>query len=146
MIFFDTTNLKNDKIYLSLIKTDEAVPEKKRVPDYQFDICLSDGTKIGYCNLRIDNSELTKFCGNIGYGINENYRGHKYSALAVELLIKLAKKHGLKYVLITCSPDNTASNKICEFLNAEFVETVDVPPIHEMYPEHKKLNIYRIKL
>lgn len=72
MIFYDTNDLKTSEIYLSLIKTHEADIERKWVPSYQFDICLLDGTKIGFCNLRIDNTELTKYCGNIGYGIDEN--------------------------------------------------------------------------
>ena len=144
-IFFNTGDLKTDEIYLSLAGTYEAIPERKWVPSYQFDICLSDGTKVGYCNFRVDNSELTKFCGNIGYGIDKKYRGHKYSLMASELLLKLAKKHNLKYILINCSPDNIASNKICRLLNADFIETATIPSDHEMYRKGKeKINIYRI--
>ena len=147
MQFFDTSNLKDNEIYLSLTGTYEEIPEKKWVPSYSFDICLLDGTKIGFCNFRIDNSELTKYCGNIGYGIDENYRGHHYSACASKLLLKLAKKHNLKYVLINCEPDNIVSNKICQSLNAEFIETVDIPKTHEMYYEGKRqMNIYKIKI
>ena len=146
MIFYDTNDLKTSEIYLSLIKTHEADIERKWVPSYQFDICLLDGTKIGFCNLRIDNTELTKYCGNIGYGVDEKHRGKKYSARASKLLLKLAKKHDLKYVLITCAPNNIASNKICQSLNAEFIEIVDVPQAHEMSQEYDRLNIYKIEL
>jgi tagatose 1,6-diphosphate aldolase len=147
MEFFNTNDLRDNEIYLALIATHEAIPEKKWVASYSFNICLLDGTKIGFCNFRIDNSELTKYCGNIGYGIDEKYRGHRYSASASKLLLPLAKKHGLKYVLINCEPDNAASNKICQLLNAKFTETVDIPETHEMYQEGKRqMNIYKIKL
>ena len=147
MIFFETDDLRNDKIYLSLTGTGEAVPERKWVPGYSFDICLTDGTKIGFCNFRVDNSELTKYCGNIGYGIDEKYRGHHYSAEASKLLLKLAEKHGLKYVLINCEPDNSASNRICRLLNAEFIKTVDIPKDHEMYQQGmRQMNIYKLEI
>ena len=147
MQFFNMKNLKDNKIYLSLTGTYDAIPEKKRVPAYSFDICLKDGTKVGYCNLRIDNSELTKYCGNIGYGIYEKYRGNKYSLKASKLLIKLAKKHNLKYVLINCEPNNLASKRICQLLNAEFVETANIPSTHEMYLDEKsEISIYKIKI
>ncbi len=147
MIFFDISDLKDGEIYLCLKGTYEANPERKWVPYYSFDICLKDGTKIGFCNLRIDNSELTKYCGNIGYGIDEKFRGHHYSLMASKLLLKLAKKHNLKYVLINCEPQNIASNKTCKQLCAEFIETVEIPKTHEMYLEGKrKMNVYKIEL
>jgi len=146
MIFFDTSDLKDEEMYLSLVGTGEAIPERKWVPSYTFDICLSDGTRIGYCNFRVDNSECTKYCGNIGYGIDERYRGNHYSLKASKLLFELARKHGLEYVLITCSPNNMASNKICQLLHAQFIETADIPIDHEMYPEHKNINIYKMQI
>ena len=146
MIFFDTNDLKDSEIYLSLTKICEAIPEKKWVPFYYFDICLLNGIKVGECNLKVDNSELTKFCGNIGYSVIEKFRGNYYSAKAAKLLLKLAKKHNLNYVSITCSPNNTASNKIYKSLNAEFIKTVDVLKNHEIFNQYKKLNIYKIKI
>lgn len=146
MIFYNDIDLRDDEIHLLLVAMNEAVPEKKWVPSYGFDICLLDGTKVGICNLKIDNTELTKYCGNIGYSIIENYRGNKYSLRASKLLLKLAQMHNLKYVAITCAPDNFASNRICELLGAKFIENVFVPESHEMYSEYKKLNIYKIEL
>ena len=146
-MFFDTSDLKDSEIYLSLIGTYEANPERKWVPYYSFNICLFDNTIVGQCNLKIDNSELTKYCGNIGYGIDEKYRGHHYSAKATKLLFKLAQKHNMKYVLINCRPTNHASNKICQLLNAEFIKTVDIPKNHEMYLQgERQMNIYKIIL
>jgi tagatose 1,6-diphosphate aldolase len=147
MQFFNTSDLYDGEIYLLQTGTYEADIKRQWVPYYTFDICLSDGTKAGICNFKIDNSELTKYCGNIGYEIYEQYRGHHYSLKASMLLFKLAKKHNLNYVLINCEPDNIASNRICRLLNAEFIGTVDIPKTHEMYLEGKQqINIYRIDI
>lgn len=146
-MFYKDLKLNDNEIYLSLTGTYEAIPEKEWVPAYSFDICLSNGTRVGFCNFRVDNSELTKYCGNIGYGIDEKYRGNKYSLKASKLLFQLARKHNLKYVLINCNPDNIPSNRICKLLNADFIETVNIPPTHEMYQEGKRqINIYKIEL
>lgn len=118
-IFYETTNLKDDEIFLSLVGTFDADKKRKWVPYYQFKICLLNGTYIGECNLKIDNTILTKYCGNIGYSIYEKYRGNHYSLKASKLLLQLAKKHKLKYVLINCEPTNKASNRICQLLNTE---------------------------
>ena len=58
-MFYDTGDLKNDEIYLKLTRTCEAEPEKLWLPAYYFDICLLDGRKIGYCDLRIGHNERT---------------------------------------------------------------------------------------
>ena len=52
-MFYNTENLKDNEIYLSLRKTCDAQPEKAWLPAYYFDICLLDGTKIGVCDLRM---------------------------------------------------------------------------------------------
>ena len=82
--------------------------------------------------------------GNFG---DSKYRGNKYSFYASKLLLILAKKHNLNYVLISCEPHNIASNRICRLLNADFIETVDIPNDNEMYLDGiKKINIYKINL
>ena len=146
-VFYETTNLKDDEIFLSLVGAFEADIKRKWVPYYQFKICLLDGTYIGDCNLKIDNSILTKYCGNIGYSILEQYRGNHYSLKASKLLLQLAIKHKLKYVLINCEPTNKASNRICQLLNAEFIKTVNIPKTHEMYEQGtREINIYKVLL
>ena len=46
-MFFDTTDLASDEIFLKL-KTAEANPNKRLAPAYYFKICLLDGTEIGF--------------------------------------------------------------------------------------------------
>lgn len=145
--FFDTGDLKDGEIYLSLARTCEDDPVRKRVPAYYFDICLPGGTKIGYCDLRIWHNELTYLGGNIGYAVEEAYRGHHYAQKACRLLFELAKKHGLTYVIITCVPENIASAKTATGVGGVYLETLPVPEDNEMYREGKRfVDIYRIDL
>ena len=70
--------------------------------------------------------------GNIGYSIDEEYRGHYYAAKACLLLFELAKMHQLEYVIITCNPDNYASRKTCEYVGCELLEIVELPENNDM--------------
>ena len=74
-MFFDDSDLKTEEIFLKLVRTCDAQPEKQWLPAYYFDICLPDGTKIGHCDLRIGHNEKTRIGGNIGYGIDEPHTG-----------------------------------------------------------------------
>ena len=146
-MFYETSDLKTEEIYLRLKRTCSAVPEKQYVPAYYFDICLPDGTKIGYCDLRIGYTDKTYIGGNIGYGIDEPYRGHRYAAKACALLFRQAKKHGMEYLTISCQPSNKASSRTCEIAGGTYVETADIPEDNEMYAEGKRqVMIYRFEL
>jgi predicted acetyltransferase len=146
-MFFGTEDLKSDEIFLNLSKTSEAQPEKRWLPAYYFDICLLDGTKVGHCDLRIGHNEKTYMGGNIGYGIDEPYRGRRYAAKACRLLFAQAQKHRLDHVYITCTPDNIASARTCEIAGGELVEVAAVPEDNEMYAEGKRqVKIYRFAL
>ena len=90
-MFYDTQDLKDNDIYLRLNKTCEEQPEKKWLPAYYFDICLLDGEKVGHCDLRIGHNQKTYIGGNIGYGIDEAFRGNHYAAKACKLLFRQAK-------------------------------------------------------
>jgi tagatose 1,6-diphosphate aldolase len=146
-MFYDISDLKTKEICLQLEKTCEAQPEKKWLPAYYFDICLLDGTKIGKCDLRIGHNEKTYIGGNIGYSIDEPYRGHHYAAKACELLFKQARKHDLDYLIITCDPTNAASSRTCELAGGNFIEKTDIPEDNEMYAEGKReVFIYRFDI
>ena len=82
--------------------------------------------------------------GNIGYGIDENFRGRHYAAKACRLLFRLAKKHNLGHVFITCVPDNAASYKTMEYAGCRYVGMAMIHEDDEMYKEGKRLvKIYR---
>ena len=145
--FLDVSDLSDGEIFLRLERTGEAQPERHWVPAYHFDICFYDGTKIGHCDLRIGHNEKTYIGGNIGYGIDAPYRGHRYAAKACALLFKQARKHGMDQVYITCDPANIASSRTCQIAGGEYIETADIPEDNEMYAEGKRrAMVYRFTL
>lgn len=146
-MFYDVNDLSDGEIMLRLVSTCEAQPEKRWLPAYYFNICLVDGTVIGYCDLRLGHNDKTYVGGNIGYGIHAPYRGHRYAAKACALLFKQARKHGMDHVIITCVPENDASARTCEIAGGKLLETVDIPEDNEMYAEGKrKVKVYRFEL
>ena len=146
-MFFDTTGLREAGLVLRLDHTSPARPERNWLPAYYFDICLPDGTAIGRCDLRIGHNEKTYIGGNIGYAVDEPYRGHRYAARACALLFRLAKKHSMDYLIITCDPENAASARTCELAGGRFLQTADIPKDNEMYFEGKRqVKIYRFEL
>ena len=147
MEFFPADDLKTREIFLRLERTCDAQPEKDWVPAYYFSVCLSDGTKVGQCDLRIGHNDRLYIGGNIGYGIDEAYRGHHYAAKACRLLFRQARKHGMEYLIITCDPSNRASAATCELAGGRYLETAPVPEWHNMYDEGKRrVMVYRFDL
>ncbi len=131
-MFLDTSFLQNDEINLVLERTADGNEEKGWVPAYYFAICNQDGIKMGVCDLRIGHNDKLYYGGNIGYRVDEKYRGHHYAGKACLLLFELAKMHQLEYVIITCNPDNYASRKTCEYAGGELLETVELPADNDM--------------
>lgn len=104
--------------------------------------------KVGECDLRIGMNEELYYAGNIGYRIYEPYRGSGYAYEACLLLFQTAKQQfHMDELIITCSPDNTASEKTLEKLNGELIEQADVPATHWLYRRGEKVkNIFRYRL
>ena len=146
-MFYETDDLRDREIFLRLTQTKEGLPEKRWLPAYYFDICLPDGTKVGYCDLRIGHNDKTYIGGNIGYGVDAPYRGHHYAAKACALLFRQARKHGMDHLFITCVPGNAASSRTCVLAGGQYVETADIPTDNEMYAEGKrKVLVYRFAI
>ena len=146
-MFLDTAFLKSDELELQLERTAEGNPEKNWVPAYYFNICLPDGTPVGKCDLRVGHNEKLYIGGNIGYRIEEPYRGHHYAAKACKLLFELARKHDLGYVYITCNVNNTASAKTCEYAGGKLIATEPVPIDSNMYENgYRSVYVYRFEL
>jgi len=146
-MFLDTQWMKTDEIMLHLDRTGEGVPEKNWLPAYYFSICLPDGTPVGHCDLRIGHNEKVYYGGNIGYGVDEPYRGHHYATKACRLLFELAKKHGMDYLYITCNVTNPASARTCEYAGGKLVAIENLPQDNDMYKEGmRQVRVYRFEL
>ena len=143
-MFLDTSNLRTDEILLKLEKTVDANPITGWLPAYHFKICLLDGTDVGHCDFRVGEIYLG---GNVGYGVNELYRGNHYAGKACLLLLELARKHGMKSIYITCNPDNFASRKTCEYAGGILEAIVDLPEDNDMYLEGDRQKcVYKFNL
>jgi predicted acetyltransferase len=114
--------------------------EAKRgyVPSYHFWMKLTGPdapVKIGGgIGLRVgDTLNIKNYVGHVGYNVYPPARGRHLAERACRLVLPLAKRHGLKTLWITANPENHASRRTCERLGATLVDTVDVPPEHELY-------------
>ena len=146
-MFLDTDFLKSDEIYLQLVRVAEADPGKEWVPAYHFNICLPSGLPVGKIDLRIGHNQKLYYGGNIGYCVDEPYRGHHYAGKACKLLFELARKHELGYVYITCNVTNEASARTCEYAGGTLVATEDLPEDNDMYRAGtRRVKIYRFEL
>lgn len=126
-MFLDTSFLKNDEMMLRLETTVEADPARNWLPAYHFSICDLNGVKMGKIDLRIGHNQNVYYGGNIGYSIDEPYRGHHYAGKACLLLFELARKHDMTYLIISCNPLNFASRKTCEFAGGTRKEIAELP-------------------
>ncbi len=88
---------------------------------------------IGQIDIRIGHNSNTFYGGNIGYGVDVDYRGNGYASKAVRLLLEVAKMHHMEKLIITCNPENTASRKTAEKAGATLLKIVDLPEDNDMY-------------
>ena len=148
-MFLDTSGLTDGEIYLKLDETRDGDKLRGRAPTYFFGIFrCRDDERLGLCVFRAAYNVNTYYGGHIGYEIKEKHRGRNYAAKAARLLFKLALRHRFKYVIITCDPENIASNKTCLALGGEIIQRVRVPHWHEMWngDPDMEINRYRINL
>ena len=127
MVFKDIV-FSDNEVYLSLYELIESADDNPITYRFNIKLILNNNI-VGQCSFRvgdIDNRHI-KYGGNIGYNVDEKFRGNKFSLKACKLLLYLAKLHGMKNVYITCDPENFASRRICELLGAKF-ETLLILP------------------
>lgn len=146
-MFFDTEFLTDGEIRLRLERTADADPVKGWVPAYYFDICDMQGNAMGKCDLRIGHNEKLYCGGNIGYRVEEPFRGHHYAEKACRLLFELAKMHDLGYVIITCAPENAASYRTCENAGGELLDIARLPEDSDLRKAGQThVRVYRFEL
>jgi predicted acetyltransferase len=90
---------------------------------------------VGHISFRIGYTEGLYFGGNIGYDINEEYRGRGYAGKACRLLIPVAKAHGMTTLRISNNVNNLASRRVCEKLGARLIRAARLPEWTDMYKE-----------
>lgn len=91
-----------------------SAPDEDRVPsDVFLAVRKEDGRIVGMIDIRhhIDHPILGLWGGHIGYTVRPDERGKGYAKEMLRQDLHKARALGLKKVLITCSPDNPASEK-----------------------------------
>ena len=139
--FIDVPELSDGVTHLVCLEKTPANSERKHVPGYKFAICRG-GERIGYIDLRIGYSDGLYFAGQIGYAVDEKYRGNGYAGRACRLVLPVARAHGMERLLITTSQDNKSSQSVCEKLGARRVRVARLPEWHERYKDGVRWMIY----
>ncbi len=137
--FHDLEILSDNEIDLIINIKKPANDELGFMPAYHYHI-KKHGMHdvIGQIDIRIGHNSNTFYGGNIGYAVDEDFRGNGYASKAVNLLMEVAKLHDMKKVIITCNPDNFASRKTAERAGATLLEIVDLPEDNDMYLSGEK--------
>ena len=122
--------------------------DDKIIPFYYYDIYLNQIDKpIGKISIRIGHNQHSYYNGNIGYEVDEPYRGHGYAAQAVKMVLDVARFHQMSELIIACSEDNFPSRRVIEKLKATHLDTLVPPPSYVFYYEGMKAkSIYRLDL
>ncbi len=139
---FDT--LRGDGMTLKL--TQKCGGDEIILPFYYYDIYV-EGKNVGKISIRIGSNYHSYYNGNIGYEVDEEYRGHGYAYLACRLVLPVARAHGMTELILTCDESNIASYRTFEKLGASLMEMIKPPKDYfAYYDEMEKQRIYRLKL
>ena len=106
---------------LKLEQDYNAVPDEKRVPARTYFLIRKDDDRIvGMINIRtVLNERLSKFGGNIGYGIRPTERNKGYNKINLYLGLKVCDEYGIDKVFMDADIDNLASWKTMEALGGK---------------------------
>ena len=110
--------LRDQELTLEPVKYAEHPVHK--VPTYYFRMVHTKSSEeLGNINLRIaSNPHIELYAGHVGFGTHPAYRGHRYAARSLRLLLPIAREKGLGALWITCDPDNLASRRSCDLAGA----------------------------
>lgn len=94
-------------------------------------IRISDGRLIGMIDLRHELTGLfLKYNGQIGYSVRPTERKKGYASQMLSLVLKEAKRHGYKRVLLCCNKANILSSKVIQRCGGVLENEV----VHEFSP------------
>lgn len=138
--------IKGNTLTLKLIET--CVGDDKVIPFYYYDVYLnSTSSPIGKISIRIGHNEHSYFNGNVGYEIDEPFRGNGYAKIAVMMTYSVARFHGMTHLIISCGEDNHSSKRVINKLGGIHIETIAPPKNYVFYydgiPKH---SIYRVDI
>lgn len=114
--------------YTNLNRFPENVPQGHVPSDVYLALREADRKIVGIIDLRhhIDHPVLGVWAGHIGYTVRPCERGKGYAAEMLRLNLENCRKRGLKRVMISCSQDNSASEKTILANGGVYEKTVEV--------------------
>ena len=139
-------SVDGDVVCLRLLETVEG--NGHELPFYWWSIVeKAVGVRVGKISLRLGHNYHSYWNGNVGYEVDEPFRGHHYAALALQLIFPIAKAHGMDHLFVSCDEDNAASYKTIEACGGNLLE-ISYPPKDWIYyrPGLPLKRIYRIEL
>lgn len=120
---------KSDESFFDFVQnvlSSETNSANGRVPETIYWACVNE-TVVGRISLRHKlNSNLEEFGGHIGYDVRPSYRRKGIAKEILKQVIKHAKKKAIAKVLLTCDPNNIASNKTILACGGKLTKTVYV--------------------
>ena len=138
--------IDGDIVSLRLLETVEGNGDE--LPFYWWSIVENaSGATVGKISLRLGHNCHSCWNGNVGYEVDEPYRGHRYAAIALKMILPLARAHDMDHLIISCDEDNAASYKTIERCGGHLLE-ISYPPKDWIYyrPGLPLKRIYRIEL
>ena len=137
--------IDGDIVSLRLLETVEG--NRDELPFYWRSIVENaTGANIGKISLRLGHNYHSYWNGDVGYEVDEPYRGNHYAAIALKLVLPIAKAHGMDHLFVSCDENNAASYRTIERCGGKLLE-ISYPPEDWIYyrPGLPLKRIYRIK-
>lgn len=142
----DFDEMDTPRLRLRIIAKEQG--NEKEIPYYWYEILRKpDLTPVGKISIRIGHNYHSFYNGNMGYEVDENYRGQHYAQEAARAVLDVARYHGMKKIYIACDEANAASYKTIEALGARLAEITEVPADYfGWYEGIPKQRIYELVL
>ena len=93
-------------------------------PCYRFEMRnLDSGQVMGRISLLVSNAEsIVNGAGHSGFSVLPEFRGKRYAARSIKLIVFLARYHGMRELIFACKADNVPCRRTCELAGATLVD------------------------